>query len=1152
MKSTISQILSLLLLFILPISSQAQRPGAYTAIDLDGANDYVLLTDISAINPTTAITVEAWIKADSYGPNSWSNSILCKHGWASGNAGYVLRCGDNGKLSFNISNSSGTWLEAISGPVMKTGNWYHVAGTFNGDSICVYINGKLESVYSYSGTMTPSSGLNPRIGDLAYNGGRLFDGQIDEVRIWKTALSKATIRNWMCRKVSKSHPNYSNLGGYWKLDNANGTTATDYSGNSSTGTLYNGPTWVISGAAIGDTSSYAYGANSSTLSTKFGDVFTAKNITGSPSTFHTFAVYDTTEQAADSKIYGKIDSSHYFGVYYETNSSVTFDVNYNYKNLSGISSANECGLDMFVKSPGYQGKWSYSPSKLFTSGDSLVIYDQVKSDFIMGLFETDTNKLISTPTGKPWFCGKDSVLLTAAGNDSCTYAWYKDGNVITGKNKQSLWVGTVGKYKVEIKRNGTGCSFVSATLNISNRNKPSASLSSFTGVCENKDTLILRGGTPKGGVFSGNGVKQDSLFFPSISKAGKYTITYTYTDTSLCEGKASQILEIFALPKFTKSSALEYCNHYDSINLNLVNPKGGKYSGKHISNNKLYLNTSLYKIGYYPFNYEYTDANKCYNILKDSFLVKQSTTCFLSTLPDFCLQDAPVTLTGFPSPGLFSGKGVNGDKFEAAQAGSGKHIIKYEYTNSNKCTTVDSQIVTVFNNTNATWKYSLKTCQNADSIKLPEGTPTGGFFTGKGVSNSGYFYPKTAGAGIHTLTYNVTDVNGCKNKASNEVTLSDTSKLTVTQPDPLCPDAFAVNLKSVSPSGGVYSGNGVSSNTFYPDKAGIGKHPIKYIFTNAANCNSKTYFTMEVTKTDSISISIKDKACIYDEPIAINMHPIGGFLKGDGILGGNFYPSFAGEGIHWITYSFMDSHQCNLKDSTYILVAPKPNVSLGPFKSVCSNIADFNLIGGQPKDSGTYYVSGKSSTVFSPKLSGKGLFKVEYKVTNSMGCRDSATQNIRVNQSPVKPSITVTGNILESSAANKNQWYDANGPISGATQQTFKPLVDGKYRVMVSNDSNCSEISDTFTFIKVSSVSLVKDEMAIYPNPSHDGTFYFQRIPSNAKVSLLDLQGRNLINLELNGTQGNWNLRQFDNGTYIVCIDNGYRKTYKRISIQQE
>lgn len=76
------------------------QTGAYTAIDFNGSGQYVVVSDNSALNSDSTLTVEAWINADSYGSNSWSNSIFCKHGWGSGNQGYVLRCGDNGKLSF--------------------------------------------------------------------------------------------------------------------------------------------------------------------------------------------------------------------------------------------------------------------------------------------------------------------------------------------------------------------------------------------------------------------------------------------------------------------------------------------------------------------------------------------------------------------------------------------------------------------------------------------------------------------------------------------------------------------------------------------------------------------------------------------------------------------------------------------------------------------------------------------------------------------------------------------------------------------------------------------------------------------------------------------------------------------------------------------
>lgn len=1126
--------LSGLLILFVSFPLLAQKPGSYTAIEFDGANDYISIADNSALNPTSAITVEAWIKADAYGANSWSNSIFCKHGWSSGNQGYVLRCGDDGKASFNIASSSGTWYEAITGNVMKTGKWYHVAGTFNGDSICVYINGNLEAVYTYSGTMRASSGLNPRIGDLAYNGGRLFDGQIDEVRVWGTALSKATIRNWMCRRVSSTHPGYGNLAGYWKLDEASGSTVYDYAGKSGTGTLYNSPSWVVSGAALGDTSIYTYSAGQLQLQTRYGDIFSVKNIYGAPATVHAYVIYDTTEQGIGSNIKGTLDSSHYFGVYYENNSSVGFDVNYQFKNLNGLQNAQKCGVDLFSKTPGYQGSWKQTPAKIYTGGDSISVKKQTAAEYVMVLYETDSTKLLSTPTGKPWYCGSDSVLLTAAGSDSFTYAWYKNGSVLSGKNKNALWVTSTGKYRVKMTRNGTSCSYASTEMSISNRNKPSVSFKALTGQCESMDTLILRGGTPGGGVYSGAGIRKDSLFFPSQVKAGKYTITYTFTDTAKCSGTASQVQEIFALPRFTKSGALEYCNHKDSLALTLIQPSGGTYSGKFIANNTLYLNKTGYKTGYYPFNYTFTDANQCTNTLRDSFLVKQSTFCFLDSLPDFCLKDPPLTLSGFPSPGVFSGNGVSGNQFDASSAGPGKHLIKYYYTNSNKCTTVDSQMVQVFNNSAVSWNYTLKTCENADSIQLPQGTPKGGFFTGKGVRPNGVFIPRSAGAGIHSITYNVSDANGCKNKTSNDITLLDTAKLSQKQPDPLCPDALEFNLSAFAPSGGLYSGSYVSSNIFYPRQAGSGKHPVQYTYTQSNSCKSSGCFNLEVTATDSIDVWIKPFACVYDAPITLHLYPFGGILKGNALLSGQFYPAFAGAGTHRIYYSKTDSHQCNTVDSADVFVSEAPKAGLGKYNSICSNVSDFQLTGGVPADSGTYFVNQVKQNFFSPSQSGKGLHTIEYKVINAYGCRDSASARIRVHPVPSKPVITLQNNELISSELNGNQWHNREGIIPNQTGQKYKPDTEGYYAVSVTSDSGCTVISDSVWFKKVSARVQTLPEMQFYPNPVKNGMLHYRSSGPAGNIGIWEISGKFVAFLPSEHAEGTWDLRSYKPGLYFI------------------
>jgi len=41
------------------IPALAQKPGSYTAVDFDGTDDYINIPDISALNPSAKITVEA-------------------------------------------------------------------------------------------------------------------------------------------------------------------------------------------------------------------------------------------------------------------------------------------------------------------------------------------------------------------------------------------------------------------------------------------------------------------------------------------------------------------------------------------------------------------------------------------------------------------------------------------------------------------------------------------------------------------------------------------------------------------------------------------------------------------------------------------------------------------------------------------------------------------------------------------------------------------------------------------------------------------------------------------------------------------------------------------------------------------------------------
>ncbi|WP_299316168.1 hypothetical protein, partial [uncultured Aquimarina sp.] len=68
-----------------------------------------------------------------------------------------------------------------------------------------------------------------------------------------------------------------------------------------------------------------------------------------------------------------------------------------------------------------------------------------------------------------------------------------------------------------------------------------------------------------------------------------------------------------------------------------------------------------------------------------------------------------------------------------------------------------------------------------------------GVYSGSGVTDNSNgttysFNPATAGAGVHTITYNFTDANGCSNSASDTIEVFDLPIVTFAAPADLCID----------------------------------------------------------------------------------------------------------------------------------------------------------------------------------------------------------------------------------------------------------------------------------------------------------------------------------------------------------------------------
>jgi hypothetical protein len=211
-----------------------------SAYEFDG-DDYINCGNDESLAISSSITVAAWIKIDRFN----YGGIVCKQSTIDGD--YFLTIGCGGSAYYNNirfgNKGLGTHLGGIDcGPAsnpLELGKWYYVAGVFDDDSnkIYVYINGIFHNSEDFTGSIPTSTG-DLTIGTYCGTTKYLFDGTIDDVRIYNRALSETEIKELYNPYDDGDVPTpKKGLVGYWNFDEGSGNTAHDSSGNGNDGTI---------------------------------------------------------------------------------------------------------------------------------------------------------------------------------------------------------------------------------------------------------------------------------------------------------------------------------------------------------------------------------------------------------------------------------------------------------------------------------------------------------------------------------------------------------------------------------------------------------------------------------------------------------------------------------------------------------------------------------------------------------------------------------------------------------------------------------------------------------------------------------------------------------------------------------------------------
>ncbi len=234
-------LLILLLLFYFCTFAQTSYPtiapnklGAGNSFTLDGEKQYVNCGNIKELKGTSAFTLEAWVKIKNY---RLFGTIFCNQaekpnerihlalsGYEQGGVSNIIFVvGDDGINNANYNTTSNP---------IKIGKWIHIAAVFDGtqvedtNKIKIYVNGQQQYNLNYAGSgkvpSITSYNTAPFLIGMRDNHGLLFDGQIDEVRIWNIVRSKSEIREHMHLSLKGTE---KGLVAYYQFDENDGDIA---------------------------------------------------------------------------------------------------------------------------------------------------------------------------------------------------------------------------------------------------------------------------------------------------------------------------------------------------------------------------------------------------------------------------------------------------------------------------------------------------------------------------------------------------------------------------------------------------------------------------------------------------------------------------------------------------------------------------------------------------------------------------------------------------------------------------------------------------------------------------------------------------------------------------------------------------------------
>src|SRR5262249_21620271 len=147
-----------------------------SALSFNGSSSLVSVPDSSSLHLSSAMTLEAWVNLATV-TNAWRDVIY------KGNDNYFLEASATGGSRPDVGGTFGGVNRDLKGSASLAANtWSYLAGTYDGATLRLYVNGTQVGSVARTGTLASSTNPLQIGGDTMF--GQWFAGLIDEVRVY--------------------------------------------------------------------------------------------------------------------------------------------------------------------------------------------------------------------------------------------------------------------------------------------------------------------------------------------------------------------------------------------------------------------------------------------------------------------------------------------------------------------------------------------------------------------------------------------------------------------------------------------------------------------------------------------------------------------------------------------------------------------------------------------------------------------------------------------------------------------------------------------------------------------------------------------------------------------------------------------------------